>query len=220
MGFSHNVKNKRRKKHVGQHCAHRLVSLQACHLYRGYGCDKVTPSPSSFSSSSTSSPDSLYSAGGWGGCVAWTRQIVLVCRRPSCKRRRGGRLSLWGFGPLASSCLACLALWSCSMTAQGNITAGGACVCVEGGEGVLVVVVVESGSVSFVYSCFFHLVQLPSYSSHSSISSSTLSSSIPPWLFRCSVSETPSSSLKKSCAAARHPGLQPGGAGAGCRKRK
>lgn len=54
--------------------------------------------------------------------------------------------------------------------------------------------VVGYGSLSFVYSCFFHLVQLPfSFSSHFSISSSTLSSSIPLALLLHSVSKTPSS---------------------------
>lgn len=68
------------------------------------------------------------------------------------------------------------------MTAQGNITAGGG--------------LVACGSLSFVYSCFFHLVRLPSpSSSHTSISSSTLSSSTS--LLVHSVSQTPSSTLKK-----------------------
>lgn len=55
------------------------------------------------------------------------------------------------------------------MTAQGSITAGG------GGGG-------RYGSLSFVYSCFFHLVQLPTSSSHSSISAASLSSCTPLWL--------------------------------------
>lgn len=72
------------------------------------------------------------------------------------------------------------------MTAQGNITAGGG--------------LLACGSLSFVYSCFFHLVRLPSpSSSHTSISSSTLSSSTS--LLVHSVSQTPSSTLKKLYSA-------------------
>lgn len=75
---------------------------------------------------------------------------------------------------------------------------------------VLLLVVGRYGSLSFVYSCFFHLVQLPSSSPCSSVSSSTLSSCIPLLLLLCSISKTPSSSLKESCVGAGHTGRQPG----------
>lgn len=57
--------------------------------------------------------------------------------------------------------------------------------------------VVQYGSLSFVYSCFFHLPRL----------SSSLSSHISPlpFLLLPSISETPSSSLKESCAVVRQP---------------
>lgn len=169
---------------------HFLVSphITACHFYRIHGCDKVTPFPSSASSISISFPDS-WCGGGWGGCSAWTREIVLVS---AARRRRGEAVSL----RIRPARLACLALWSCSMTAQGNITAGGGgCVRRSGG--------------AFVYSCFFHLVQLPS-SSRSSISA------LPsPLLFLCCCcftpsSETPSGTLKKSYSGGGRTGLQPG----------
>lgn len=54
---------------------------------------------------------------------------------------------------------------------------------------------VRYGSLSFVYSCFFHLTRLPTSSSHSSISAASLSSRTP--LLPRGVSETPSSALKK-----------------------
>lgn len=70
-----NVK-KGEKNHLVKHF---LVSphIRACHFYRVHGCDKDTPFPSSASSISISFPDSWW-GGGWGGCSAWTREIVLV----------------------------------------------------------------------------------------------------------------------------------------------
>lgn len=72
---------------------------------------------------------------------------------------------------------------------------------------VVLVLVVGYGILSFVYSCFFHLVQLPSPPPPPTPLFLSPSSSIP--LLLGPFSETPSSYLKELCAAV-YPGLPPG----------
>lgn len=74
---------------------------------------------------------------------------------------------------------------------------------------VVLVPVLGNGILSFVYSCFFHLVRLHSPPPPLTPLSLSPSSSIPLSL-RPFARETPSSSLKELCAAAGHPGLPPG----------
>lgn len=112
--------------------------------------------------------------GGWGGCAAWTRQIVLVSRRPQCSRRRRGRLSLWGFGPLASPAWLFEAVrWPHRATSLQVGGGGVGCVC--------------RGAVGHLYTAVSFIL-----SSSPSSSSSHFSISALPLLFLCCCCFTPS----------------------------
>lgn len=98
------------------------------------------------------------------------------------------------------------------MTAQGNITAGGGC------WGGMEAALWGYGSLSFVYSCFFHLVRLPPLPSPPTSLSHPLASPLL-LLQRCCFppSPRPLQALKgKLCSAARLLLLQPCKRGGGC----
>lgn len=186
---------------------------RACHFYWVHGCDKVTSLPSS-SSFCIPSAGYLHVMGG-GGYWVGSKEGVQCGRGRLCLCVRGRGVSGGGeggclFEDSARSLRLVSPAWLFEAVRWPHRATSPQVVVGWGDLLVLLLVVGRYGSLSFVYSCFFHLVQLPSSSPCSSVSSSTLSSCIPLLLLLCSISKTPSSSLKESCVGAGHTGRQPG----------